>query len=468
MAQVRELFSDLFAYVLLFEQTHLLGEFQPSYEQVRRDIAALLEQQKAAAKRQGTLEQDYHDACFAVVAWADETILKHSTWKHHNQWNAFPLQVEYYDTRNAGEEFFERLDKLRSEQKEVREVYYLCLGLGFSGRYFLGLEDERKLNQIRHDQAQHLTLPVADVQDIDKITSQPYQVTPPEGRPITRPLTQLLLVAGLALLIIVPLVLILTYGMRSSTPPVEEVRPEKAKPEEKAKLEEKVKQWLDTHTEILPCAKVFVASADGQTGIVNLAGRVVSQTQSAAVREGIRNIQGVTQVNDTSQIIPRPFCDVLDLLEPFKKRGEEQGFGLLANLGKQGTPPTYLNGENFVMGVRTPTKFESYVYVDYYSTDETVGHLFPNSKEAATRFGPNGSLTVGRPDGPHPWLITPPFGQDLVTVIASKMPLFSTPRPDPGERAEAYINALRQALPKDVSKSEVAATFYFIKTQAQP
>jgi len=139
MAQVRELFSDLFAYVLLFEQTHLQGEFQPPYEQVRRDIAALLEQQKAAAKRQGMLEQDYHDACFAVVAWADETILTHSTWKHHNQWNTFQLQLEYYDTRNAGEEFFERLDKLRSEQKEVREVYYLCLGLGFSGRYFRGL-----------------------------------------------------------------------------------------------------------------------------------------------------------------------------------------------------------------------------------------------------------------------------------------------------------------------------------------
>ena len=464
MAQVRELFSNLFAYVLLFEQTHLSGEFQPAYEQVRRDIAALLEQQKAAAKRQGMLEQDYHDACFAVVAWADETILKHSTWKHHNQWNAFPLQVEYYDTRNAGEEFFERLDKLRSEQKEVREVYYLCLGLGFSGRYFLGIEDELKLNQIRHDQAQRLTLPVQDVQDIDKITSQPYQVSAPVGKPITRPLTHLLLIAGLALLILIPLVSILFWP---STPAVEKVKLDKAKPEEKAGLEEKAKQWLDTHTEILPCAKVFVASANGQTGVVTLAGRVVNQAQSATVREGIRNIQGVTQVNDTFQIISRPFCDILDLLDPFKKRGEEQSFGLLANLNKQGSPPVYLDSENFVIDIKTPTKFDSYVYVDYYSTDEMVGHLFPNPKETINRFGTNRSLTVGQPNGPQPWLITPPFGQDLVTVIASKTQLFSTPRPEPGERAEVYIEALRQVLPKDVSKSEVAATFYFIKTQAK-
>src|SRR5688572_16733986 len=107
MSSVQELFSELFAYILLFEQTTLQGEFQPSYEQVRRDITVLLEQQKAAAKRQGMLDKDYQDACFAVVAWADETILKHTTWKHHHEWNDFPLQLEYYQTRNAGEDFFE-------------------------------------------------------------------------------------------------------------------------------------------------------------------------------------------------------------------------------------------------------------------------------------------------------------------------------------------------------------------------
>src|SRR5262249_24435029 len=140
MTQLPTLFADLFAYVLLFEQTHLQGEFQPSYEQVRHDIAALIQQEKAAAKRQGMLDKDAEDACFAVVAWADETILKHTTWKSHNEWNRHPLQLEYYQTRNAVEEFFERLENLGAAQQAVREVYYLCLGLGFSGQYFLGLE----------------------------------------------------------------------------------------------------------------------------------------------------------------------------------------------------------------------------------------------------------------------------------------------------------------------------------------
>src|SRR2546427_11813955 len=112
MTKVHTLFADLFTYVLLFEQTHLHGEFQPSYEQVRQDIAALIQQEKVATKRQGMLDKDFQDACFAVVAWADETILKHTTWKPHHEWNRYPLQLEYYQTRNAGEEFFEHLEKL--------------------------------------------------------------------------------------------------------------------------------------------------------------------------------------------------------------------------------------------------------------------------------------------------------------------------------------------------------------------
>ena len=35
----------------------------------------------------------------------------------------------------AGEEFFERLNAVGFQQRAVREVYYLCLALGFMGRH---------------------------------------------------------------------------------------------------------------------------------------------------------------------------------------------------------------------------------------------------------------------------------------------------------------------------------------------
>jgi type IV/VI secretion system ImpK/VasF family protein len=460
MANGQELFSELFAYVSLFEQTHLQGEFQPAYEQVRRTIATLLEEQKAATKRRGMLERDYQDAAFAVVAWADETILKHGTWKHHNEWNALPLQLEYFQTRNAGEEFFERLERLRMEQKEVREVYYVCLGLGFTGRYFLGLEDELKLNQIRHEQAQHLPLPVEDVQDIDKLTPQPYDVPAPARGQIKPPWTDLLLKIGLPLLVIALIGSGVIFWFWPSSPPGLVAVVEKPR-----LLVEKIKQWLSSHPELLQCANISTIDVQGK--IVRLGGRVSRETQGAEIRQGVQSLERGIQVNDALDIIPRPFCEVLDLLEPFQKRNDEQAFGLSASLNKQGALPIYYHNENFVVEVKTPTKFDSFVYVDYYSSDATVGHLFPNPQEPVNRSGPNRSLIVGNISGPQPWLILPPSGRDLVTVIASKTPLFATPRYEP-ESAEAYLKALSQALPKDVSNADMAATFYFIITRDQP
>ena len=437
MAEVRELFTELFAYVLLFEQAHLQGEFQPSDEQVRRDIATLLEQQKAVAKRQGMLEQDYQDACFAVVAWADETILKHAAWKHHRDWSAFPLQLEYFQTRNAGEELFERLERLRAEQREVRDVYYLCLGLGFTGRYFLGAEDELTLNRIRHEQARHLTRPVEVVQDLDKITLQPYTITPPRGQPVTRPRIFQLRKVGLALLILVPLALFLIYKLSAPPTPVLSV--------------ETVRRQLGSQQ----CARISIGL---QAGSVALEGRVASEEQRADVRRRVQGMKGVTSVNDDAlQIIPRPFCEVLELLEPIRKRSEDLGLGLVMSLNRTGSPPVYYHKDELVVTVKTPTKFESYTYVDYYAADGTVGHLFPDRDAGVQRFGPNQSLKIGPLE-----INAVPSGRELVTVITSKTPFFSTPRDD--EQADAYIKALRGALPKDVSKADIAATFHFVTT----
>ena len=213
MYNVPELFSELFAYVLLFEQMSLQGAPLPSYDEVRSTIAVILGRQEAYAKHQGMREQEYHNALFAIVAWADETILQQTHWTHHHQWSAYPLQLEYSQTMNAGEELFERLQTLHADQTEVREIYYLCLGLGFSGQYFLGIEDELKLNQIRHEQARYLSLPIEDVRDVARLIPQPYEVTPPEGKPIKTPLLQYWLKGGIILIAAIPLLLLLILAL---------------------------------------------------------------------------------------------------------------------------------------------------------------------------------------------------------------------------------------------------------------
>ena len=420
MASEQVVFAAFFTYILSFERAATQGKLEVSDGQVRQDIAALLTQQQAAAKRAGMSEADYQEARFAIIAWADETILKHTTWKHHNAWSALPLQLEYDQTRNAGEEFFERLERLRPEQHAVREVYYVCLGLGFSGQYFVGLEDALKLAQIRHDQARRLRHPVEVLYETATLTPQPYAVASPQDRPIRRPLRSQLLKAALVLLLAAPLGLFVAYKLlptptlTSAGPaisPVSPVAPIPPSPPEASLLPSPAET---------PCKPLTLGN------------------------------------------VPEHLCAVIKLLEPVKQRGDAQDLGLLMRLNKPDSVPSYVARDDLAIWVQAPNKFDSFVYVDYYTSAGTVVHLFPTPEEAMQRLGRWQALTVDQIQG-QPLEIQAPFGIELVTVVASQTPLFLNPRAGT-EDSETYVNALRQVLNQEEAKTTVAATFFLLTT----
>ena len=125
-------FVELVAYVVYFRKTASMK--QPQYEQVKADVMRLLSQSEQCVEKGTFAREDYDQARFAVCAWVDEIILS-STWDQKGKWQREQLQRIYFNTTEAGEEVFERLNNLGLHQREVREVYYLCLALGFKGRY---------------------------------------------------------------------------------------------------------------------------------------------------------------------------------------------------------------------------------------------------------------------------------------------------------------------------------------------
>ncbi len=213
-----------------------------------------------------------------------------------------------------------------------------------------------------------------------------------------------------------------------------------------------------------PCARVSVSL---QAGVVDLGGRVASTSQGADIRKMVESVKGVTQVKGTEkfEIVPRLFCAVLELLEPVKKQAEDRGIDLVTSLNKVGNIPDYYDQESLVITGKTPTKFESYVYVDYYDANGMVGHLFPNPYVRTNRLKSNQSLALGQPNSSSPSIIisTKPPGLELITVIASKTQLFSVLRND--EPAESYLNELRQSLSKQSVQPDITATFHFIRTR---
>ncbi len=143
-------FVDVFAYTALFKKTCALA--QPPFDQVNVKIRQLVQDSAQKMVTLGVDPRSYDDARFALCAWIDETVMN-SPWQHRAAWQRTLLQSEYYNTVNAGAEFFDRLNQLHPDQNDVREIYYLCLGLGFAGRYSMDgdefLRDQLKKSNLR-------------------------------------------------------------------------------------------------------------------------------------------------------------------------------------------------------------------------------------------------------------------------------------------------------------------------------
>ncbi len=142
-----EICSDCFTLILQLRRTSEFGD-----QKVLKDrILSLLNRVERRAKEAKINSEQVQFAIFALVAFLDETIIS-SEWSQKNDWLAKPLQLEYYNRYDAGEEFFNKLDELCSGphfKSSVLEVYYLCLALGFKGKY--RFQERDKIQKIKEE-----------------------------------------------------------------------------------------------------------------------------------------------------------------------------------------------------------------------------------------------------------------------------------------------------------------------------
>ncbi len=143
--RLSDCFMEIIAYVTFVIRS---AESSPiAYEQVRSNMQRLIAKSEAHLEGGQFTQEDFNLARFAVFAWVDESILS-SSWEGRLQWQREQLQRQYYQTADAGELFFDRLNAIGPHQRDVREVYFLCLALGFAGQY-CNEGDDFLLEQLR-------------------------------------------------------------------------------------------------------------------------------------------------------------------------------------------------------------------------------------------------------------------------------------------------------------------------------
>jgi type VI secretion system protein ImpK len=115
-----------------------LGDAQelPPPDILRQRINVLFSSMSQRGKQAGIADVDLRDATYAIAALMDEQLLR-SNWSGRTAWMAQPLQLTYFNENTAGEGFYQRLTALEQTpgKEHLVQIYYLCVALGFKGRY---------------------------------------------------------------------------------------------------------------------------------------------------------------------------------------------------------------------------------------------------------------------------------------------------------------------------------------------
>jgi len=150
---------------------------------------------------------------------------------------------------------------------------------------------------------------------------------------------------------------------------------------------------------------------------------------------------------------------VTGLLREFFPDGGDFQLRVWTNKGEKAL---YEAGESLIVYIESGT--EAYVRVDYYQADGQVIHLLPNSLD--NNFITAGHIiTLGKSKGGLQFTLTPPFGTEMLTVIASQHPFIETTISLPVEPAEAYIQRLGKLIESAQSQGKVAVAYAGILTR---
>jgi len=134
--------TDIFLIVIKMRDIEDLGDTAA----LRKLILYYLKQFEKNCSVLGIPAETVDSVKYALIAILDETVLSNPS-EARNYWITNPMQLEIYGDNIAGEGFYRKLDLMLQNpeaNRDALEVFYLCLCLGFQGKYVFGNTEERE------------------------------------------------------------------------------------------------------------------------------------------------------------------------------------------------------------------------------------------------------------------------------------------------------------------------------------
>lgn len=140
--EIIDCFTQLMVYTLEFKQNS--HEEVYTIDKLVQDYDTLIKQAQHNFSQNNNIE--FTSALFPLIAWIDEVILA-SDYKDKKMWRKNLLQKKLFNTSNAGNEFYDRLNNLSADEFDLRLLYLYCMFLGFKGKYYRD-EDQEDLSSV--------------------------------------------------------------------------------------------------------------------------------------------------------------------------------------------------------------------------------------------------------------------------------------------------------------------------------
>ncbi|MHB9834563.1 serine/threonine protein kinase [Paraburkholderia terrae] len=209
----------------------------------------------------------------------------------------------------------------------------------------------------------------------------------------------------------------------------------------------------------LPCSALAASIQDRAVQVRGF----VPQHGEAQVNERLATLPGVASTKVDVQHVSSDKCEVLKELGSYWTRNWQAGH--IASLTARMPNGVLTEGDPLVVDVRTPG-YDSYVNIDYYVLDGSVVHMVPGPRAKDNQAPAHYSATIGSGGD---WVVSKPFGQELVVLLITPAPLFDTPRPESESRTD-YLRALDTRLKQLASKygqDRIVADFAQITSKAR-
>lgn len=441
MARLLDAFSAFFAFGLQLDAAREARGTAPEPATVRAQARALLDAARGTAQAGGWSDVAIESASFAAVAWFDELLQRLAGTAQSGD----TLQSTLFNSSNAQTEFFHHLAALGPDDGAVREVYRYALTLGFHGQYYFEQDDTGEWGKLKALHGQQLPTPPLEPDTLawTPLTPQPYASADPPSRRRPQRRRRALVQAGGALALLLPCAYLVSLLMGNpSTAP-------------KAPAE-RVAQQLQRYA----CADLALATrADGST---HISGYVASPDDMARVQKDVTALPQAKAPDFDLHIRAWPYCEVAAILKPYQQRNQDAKAGLRVE-APSARDGRLREGDAVRLQVTGPAQ-ASHVRVDYYTADGAVLHL--GAASARARLAARQRLTLGD-DMPTSWLVSPPFGTVLVTVVASPAAFEGLADRPPFELAPAYLAALRESIAANPGSQRLVADFLFLETAAR-